>query len=214
MFRQVVCGAPRGVERVLRAVDLDHAPGGAIVGDAGLGADLLQRLQRMERQDQVGAGIGAELLGRAIAGEFEAPAPHLRDRAVAQQQRRILAAEPLDDLHRHAGLRPRLDLAGMDDAAIAPAGLHAGRRLALDHHDVVAGLGEVPGGGGADGAGAQDDRGHAGVPRLRPFLPARWAGLAGARRPAHIASFSRSIRAATSRATLRMISSCSRLDSV
>jgi hypothetical protein len=69
-------------------------------------------------------------------------------------------AEPADDFPGHAGLRPRFDFAGMDDAAIAPARLHAGFRLAFDHFGIVASFLGIPSRGCAGGAGAKNHDGH------------------------------------------------------
>ena len=151
-----LAAASRGVERIARTVDLEHAIGRAIVGDADLGPDLLQRAQRMQRQGEVGQRVGAEPLRRAVASERQPPPPHVRHGAVAEQQRRILLAQPAQDLARHARLGPRLDLAGVDHPAIAPAGLEPRRRLALDHLDAVTRLQKVPGAGRADRTRAED----------------------------------------------------------
>src|SRR5579871_1960487 len=109
---------------------------------------------------EVRQGVGAEPLGRAVAGEIDAPADDMRYGAVAQEHGRILLAEPFDDLRGHARLGPGLDLAGMDDAAVSPAGFHGRFRLALDQHYVVAGFPEIPGRGRADHARAENHRLH------------------------------------------------------
>ena len=83
-------GALGAVQRFAGPVDLEHAAGGAVIGDSGFGADLLQGLQRMKRQMEVGLGVLAKSLRGAVAGEFDAPAQDMRYGAVAQEQRRIL----------------------------------------------------------------------------------------------------------------------------
>src|SRR5262245_19293348 len=80
--------------------------------------------------------------GVQFAMNFQPPAPHLGYGAVAHQKGGVLLAQPLQDLERHAGLRPRLDLARMNDAAIAEAGFECGALLALDDFDFMAPLGQ------------------------------------------------------------------------
>ena len=114
----------------------------------------------MQRQVEVGFRILPKSFRRAVAGELDSPAQHMRDRPIAQKQRRVLLAQPFDDLHRHAGLGPGLDLAGVDDATVSPAGFHGGLALAFDQHDVVTGFPEIPGRGRADRARAENNCGH------------------------------------------------------
>src|SRR5215469_8416697 len=131
----------------------------------------------MQRKMEVRRGVGAKPFGCAIAGKGKAPAQNVRDRAVAQQQRRIFLAKPFDDLGWHAGLRPWLDLAGMDDAAIAPARLHARFSLTLNQHHVMAGFSQIPGSRGANGASAQNHDSHGlFTPQVRAsyFGPGPW----------------------------------------
>ncbi len=175
----------------------------------------------MQRQMQIGFGIGAKSLRRAVTGEIDPPAEHVGDGTVAQEERGILLAQPLDDFRWHAGLGPGFDLAGMDDTAIPPARFHAGFRLALDKDDVVACFFQVPGARRADNACAQNNRGHRlTLPLFRPALLFAAGPSAGRCPPVafglatHIDSRSRSIRPATSRAIWRRISSESRFDSL
>jgi hypothetical protein len=84
----------------------------------------------------------------------------MRYRSIVKQKWRIFLTQPLQYLERHTRLRPGIDLAGMDDAAIAPTCLQPGPRLAVDHLDLVAGPGEVPSGCNAYHAGTQHDRCH------------------------------------------------------
>ena len=62
---------------------------------------------------------------------------------------------------RHAGLRPGLDFAGMDDAAISPARLHAPlpvwRSTSID---IVTGFAQIPGRGRADRTRTQNNCRH------------------------------------------------------
>ncbi len=153
-------GALGAVQRLCGPVDLEHAAGGAVIGDRGFGADLLQGLQGMKRQMEVGLGVLSKSLRGAVAGEFDAPAQDMRYRAVAQEERGILLAQPFDDLHRHAGLGPGLDLAGMDDAAVSPAGFHGRAGLAVEQHHLVTGFPEIPGRGRAHRTRAENNCGH------------------------------------------------------
>ena len=65
---------------------------------------------------------------------------------------------------RHAGLRPGLDLARMDDAAIAPARLHAGRGLTLDDLHIASEFRKIISRRGSD---------HSGTRELQPSSAAR-----------------------------------------
>src|SRR5581483_885682 len=82
------------------------------------------------------------------------------DRAITEEEGRVLLAQPFDDLGRHPRLRPGLDLARMDDAAIAPARLHRRLALAFDQDDVVAGFLQIPRGRRPNDARAENHRGH------------------------------------------------------
>ncbi len=161
-------GRQRAVEIILVGVGLEHALLGEVVLDAGLGPDLGHAGQALEGQLQVGERTGAVQGGGAVAQETQAPAPHVRQRLQAEQHGRVDLAEPAQDLARHAGCRPGLDRARVDDPAIAPAGLEPGRLAALDHLDLVAVAGEEPGAGRPDHAGAEDEDPHCSFPRPGP----------------------------------------------
>ena len=96
----------------------------------------------------------------AFEEEAQAPGPLRRVHAQAEEQRRVLAGEPAQDLQGRARAGPRLGVADGDLAAVGEGGLQAGTLAALDDLDLVARLRQVPGGRGADDARAQHDDFH------------------------------------------------------
>src|SRR3546814_11905333 len=70
---------------------------------------------------------------------------------------------------------PGRRIAGRDLAGIGESGFHARRRLAVEHHHLVAGLREVIGGRHADHPATEYDHLHAGISALPwPSVPP-WA---------------------------------------
>jgi hypothetical protein len=101
-------------------------------------------------------GVAPPALPPAILQKTQSPAGHAGHRAQAQQQRRILPAQPSDHLERRAGGRPRVRQAGRDQAAVGEAGLQPGAGLAVHDGDLVAAARQVVRGRDADDAGAED----------------------------------------------------------
>src|SRR6185503_21252345 len=106
------------------------------------------------------AAVALEASRQALAQESEAPKPLRELGAGAEEQRRVLAPEPAQDLRHDRRLCPRLRVDGGDLPAVRERRLEARRLAPLDHRDLVAGLGEVPGRGGADDAGPEDQDVH------------------------------------------------------
>src|SRR5437879_4253856 len=109
---------------------------------------------------QVGECVLPESGLRAVAQEGDTPFPHLRQCSKSQQQRRLLVAEPAQDLHRHARPRPWLRFAYMDDAAVAEAGLERRIGPSLDNGDLTPALPKKICSCRADNAGADDNCFH------------------------------------------------------
>ena len=97
----------------------------------------------------------------ALVEEAKSPRPLRRIHARAEEQRRVLAQEPPEDLRRRAGIGPGLGVAHRDLAAVGERSLEPRAFAALDDHDLVARLREIPGARGADHAGAENDDFHA-----------------------------------------------------
>ena len=157
----------------------------------GLGADVLDQRERVVGEaeiDRRGLAIAVE---RAVADEGEAPAPHRGQGAQPEQHRRVLLADPGEDLARHAGLRPRLGFAGVQDAAIGEARLHRHVGLPFDDMHLVPALGEIVGGGRPDHAGAENDGLHGVAPRrlsgriVRARHHSQGLGIVSAPNPTH-----------------------------
>ena len=148
-------GVGRFVQRLLALVDGQDATGLFVVVDAGFGAQVLQRAPAVQPQIEQLADI---LLGAARAAfgeEFQRPRPLPAVKAPAKQQRGVFFGHPFQRAHRRAGVGPRLGLADRNLAAIGIAGFDAGLRLAINHDDFMTGLGQEPGSGNSDNAGAQ-----------------------------------------------------------
>jgi hypothetical protein len=93
--RQHCAIAAGGSERLGIAVDLEHALGAEVIFDAGLFADLLQRLQAVESEAQIGGGVGHEARLSAVGEERGTPAQDMRKRLEPEQHWRVLAPKPL-----------------------------------------------------------------------------------------------------------------------
>jgi hypothetical protein len=104
--------------------------------------------------------VAAKAIHRAIAQEPDPPAPHMWYGFSAQQKRRVLAAEPSEDLGGHAWLGPGLNLARMNNTAVAETGFERRARPTLHNCDVVPALVQEIGGRNPDNSGSNDDRFH------------------------------------------------------
>ena len=107
--------------------------------------------------------------GRHSRRKARPNAPLVRIGAQAKQERRIFAPQPLQDLARCAGVRPRLGVRRRDLAAVGEGCLARRPRLPVDDGDLVPVLGEIPRRGDADHARAENQDAHryAGVGRGR-----------------------------------------------
>ena len=101
--------------------------------------------------------------GQALEEEARAPRPLRRIHAQAEEERRVVAPDPLQDLRRRIGIGPGFGVADGNLPAVGERSLHPRGIAAVHDHDLVALLGEIPGGGGADDAGAQDEDFHGGI---------------------------------------------------
>jgi len=111
----------------------------------------------------------------AVAQHGEAPAHQAHVQVRADDQRPVLHQQPLDRLQRHARSGPGRRVTRRHLAGIGVAGFLAGRVLAVDHRDLVAGLRQKPRARHADDAAAQNDDLHA-----RHSLPNRCVSLSRA----------------------------------
>src|SRR5882672_5677620 len=101
---------------------------------------------------------------QALQKEAQAPYPLLEIGARAEEQGRVLASEPAQDLERGHRIRPRLGMADGDLPAVGKARLERCFRLPVDHGYLVTRARQIPGTGRADDAGSENDYSHA---RLR-----------------------------------------------
>jgi hypothetical protein len=131
-----------------------------VVRDAGVRAQRPQAVARIEGEVQALDRVVAGPRGQALDQELESPAPLPRIGPQPEQQRRVFPSEPLQDLQRCRGIRPRLRVRRGDLPAVGERRLERRARLAVDHRDLVSVLREVPGRRDADDPRAQDEHAH------------------------------------------------------
>src|SRR5574340_722953 len=141
---------------------MEDAASQAVILDAGVLAQAAQTVAAVQRQAGDGVGVAARAPRQAFEEEAQAPRPLPPVGVRPEQQRRILAAQPFEQLQRRARIGPRLGVADRDLAAVGEAGLQAGARLAVEHRDGVAFLAQIPGAEGAREPGTEDDDMHEG----------------------------------------------------
>ena len=115
---------------------------------------------RVEREIEALDRVAPRAPRQALEQELQAAAPLPRIGAQPEQERRVLAAEPLQDLGRRIRIGPRLGVRRGDLAAVGERRLERRSRLAVDDDDVVPVGGEIPGGRDADDTGAEDEDAH------------------------------------------------------
>ena len=96
------------VEFARLRVELEDSALLLIVLDAGRGTQRLQAIARIEREVEALDRVAPRTPRQAFAQEGERKSPLMRIGAQAEQQRRILAPQPLQDFSRCAGVRPWL----------------------------------------------------------------------------------------------------------
>jgi hypothetical protein len=154
----------RGLDTVLEflgiGVELQDAALEMVVRDAGLGAQRLQAVPRVKREVEALDRVVLRTRRQAFDEELHPPFPLPPVGAQPEQQRRILAAQPLEDLERRLGIRPGLGIRRGDLSAVGERSLEPGGWLAVDDGDVMAVGGEIPRRGDADDAAAQHEHPH------------------------------------------------------
>ena len=150
----------RAVEFLLVGIEVQDALRALVVLDAGGRAQLLQRVAAVGAQAHDLLDVVARARWRAVTQKGQAPQPLAHVGADAEQQGRILLAQPLQHLERRAGVGPGLGVAHRDLAAVGKAGLGAGRALAVDDRDLMAKLLQEISRSHAEQAGAQNDYAH------------------------------------------------------
>ena len=87
--------------------------------------------------------VAREAFGAAVAQEANEPAPLMGIEAWPQDQRRVAGEQPAHNVRRHSRCRPWARKPRTDAAGIGEARLQGRSAPAVDHHDLMAGLGEV-----------------------------------------------------------------------
>mmetsp|Transcript_49004 Transcript_49004/g.115075 ORF Transcript_49004/g.115075 Transcript_49004/m.115075 type:complete len:405 (+) Transcript_49004:3300-4514(+) len=150
------------VEIGLAGEEVQDAALQPVVLDAGAVDQLLQRLVRVAAQLHQLLHVALERGRRALHQKGQAPAPLVGVQPGAEQQWRVVAQQPLGHLEGRAGIGPGLAEAHRDLGAVGEAGFQGRIGLAVDDDDLVAFVEQVPGGGDADDAGAENDDLHGG----------------------------------------------------
>ena len=152
--------AARRVELGGAAKELQRPEAALLVRQLRRGAQLAQHVAAVFGQAHHAALVGRVALRGALAQHARQPHP-LAERAVgADRQRRMALEQPLQGLQRNAGCGPRRRVTGGHLPRVGEARLQRRAVLPLQDDDVGAGTREVPGGGHADHAGAENRDSH------------------------------------------------------
>jgi hypothetical protein len=131
-----------------------------VVFDAGGGHHVLQRGMAVGAQRHQLLHVALEGGVIALAQELQAPAPLLPVQLRAEQQGRIVAEHPFEQLGRRMLVGPGLAVAHRDLRRIGKARLQRGVGLAVDDDHFMATFGQVPRGADADDPGAENECFH------------------------------------------------------
>ncbi len=146
------------------AEQLQRALAAFVVGDAGGAAQFAQAVAAVLGQPHHARLVDLVARGGAVAQHGEGPAQQFEVEVRSDDERAVVHQQPLDRLQRHAGPGPRRRVAGRDLAGVGEARLERDALPALDHGHLVAGTGELVGGGDADHAGSEDQHLHRPAP--------------------------------------------------
>jgi hypothetical protein len=149
------------LECLVVRVEREDAARELVVLEAGVAPELAQEPAAVEREREELPRVLAVAERQAFEEEPRAPRPLTPLRARPEDERRVVAAEPLQELRRHARVGPRLGVARRDLPTVREARLEARGALPLDHGDFVPGARQVPGARRAYDARAEHDHPHA-----------------------------------------------------
>jgi len=166
-------GRFRRIELFLAGIEVQNALRALVVFKTQIAAQRLQSVAAVGAQAHDVPNVVARARRRAFAQKLQAPQPLAHVCAQAKEQRRIFAAQPLEQLERRAGVGPGLGVADGDLPAVGEAGFGAGRGLPVDDGDVVALLAQEISRGDAEQAGAHYDDSHKRTPRERYSQPTK-----------------------------------------
>ena len=126
----------------------------------GLRTQRLEALARIEREIKTLNRVVPRAGRQAFEQKREAPPPLSRVGAQPKQQRRIGPAEPLQDLQRHARIRPRLCMRCGNLSAVGERRFQRDTGLAIDDRHLVAVCREIPRRRDADNAATEHQYAH------------------------------------------------------
>ena len=141
-------------------VELKNAAFEMVVANTGLRAQRFQAVTRIQRELQALHRVASRSRRQALDEKREPPSPLSRIRAQPEQQRRVVAAQPLQNLPWRARIRPRFGIRRRNLAAVGERGFQRNAGLAVDHRNLVTVVREIPRRRHADDAGAKHEDAH------------------------------------------------------
>src|SRR6058998_1885766 len=132
-----------------------------IVADARIAPQLAQLLVAIQRKRESGIGVAAGPARQTFKEEAQTPKPLGEVGARPEEQRGVLAPEPLKDRQGSGRVGPGFGVADRNLPAICKTRLKRRLGLTVHHHDLVAALREIPRARRAYDTGAENDHSHA-----------------------------------------------------
>src|SRR6266849_8491444 len=131
---------PRVFEFVIVFVQVQDAPCVKIVADARITPQLSQLLAAVQRKCESGIGVATGPARQTFKEKAQAPKPLGEVGARPEEQRGVLAPEPLQDRQRSGRVGPGLGVADRNLAAVCKTRLKRRFGLTVHYHDLVAAL--------------------------------------------------------------------------
>ena len=148
------------IELGLGPEQLQRATGALLVGDPGLGAQLLEAASAVLGHTHHAFLVDGITLGRAVAQHLRHPLQLEQTAIESHRQRCVLLEHPFQRLQGNARCRPRRRIAWRHLPGVGEAGLPGRSGLAIEHGDPGAGSSEIVGRADADDAAAEDNDFH------------------------------------------------------
>ena len=168
-----------------------------VVINAGLRHQFFERHMAISAQGHDMAHIAVECRIVAFGQKAQTPAvllPAFPQRPLRpKQQRRLFAEHPLQRFERRIAVGPGLAMADRNLPGVGKTGFQRRIGLAFHHRDLVAALGQIPGGAGADDAGTDHNNMHKKSCCAPALKTAEGAGEYGHRLNCAVANWPKSI---------------------
>ena len=127
------------------AEDLQAAAMAGVVVEFQPLVQSVHQCAAVDREPGVDGGDARVVVGAAVAQEPEAPAQQERQPRRSQEQRRLLAPDPAQQLADHRRRVPGVGVPRVQDAAVGVTALGGEFRIAVEQRHLAARLGQVPG---------------------------------------------------------------------